>query len=233
MRCTVERASPVALASLPRLSPSGWAPTSRKIAAAREITCIPSINFSMPSELYRIVIHFTVPPIDTEDYDTKIYRSLSPCYIIMLGLLSALPPLAIDMGLPAIPALESAFHIGIGAATRTLTVFLLGFSIGPILFGPLSDRYGRKPVLLLGLGLFSLASLACALAGNIDSLLLLRLLQGVAAGARRRCQPPSCAMCSPAMPRCRASRMWRWSMPWRRCWRRCWAPACWRSAAGA
>lgn len=101
----------------------------------------------------------------------------------MLGLLSALPPLAIDMGLPAIPALESAFHINIGVATRTLTVFLLGFSVGPVLFGPLSDRYGRKPVLLLGLGLFSLVSLACATAGHIDSLLLLRLLQGIAAGA--------------------------------------------------
>ncbi|MYM24231.1 Bcr/CflA family efflux MFS transporter [Duganella sp. FT135W] len=101
----------------------------------------------------------------------------------MLGLLSALPPLAIDMGLPAIPALESAFHIDIGVATRTLTVFLLGFSVGPILFGPLSDRYGRKPVLLLGLGLFSLISLACACAGQISSLLLLRLLQGIAAGA--------------------------------------------------
>jgi len=101
----------------------------------------------------------------------------------MLGLLSALPPLAIDMGLPAIPALESAFHVGIGEATLTLTVFVLGFSLGPILFGPLSDRYGRKPVLIAGLGMFSLASLACAFAGQLASLLLLRLLQGVAAGA--------------------------------------------------
>ena len=110
-------------------------------------------------------------------------RPESPFYIVMLGLLSALPPLAIDMGLPAIPALEAAFNVSIGEATRTLTVFVLGFSVGPILFGPLSDRYGRKPVLIVGLSLFSLVSLACALAGQIASLLLLRLLQGVAAGA--------------------------------------------------
>lgn len=107
----------------------------------------------------------------------------SPFYIVMLGLLSALPPLAIDMGLPAIPALQSAFGVGIGEATRTLTVFLLGFSVGPILFGPLSDRYGRKPVLIFGIGLFSLAAVACAYAGSIGALLLLRLIQGVAAGA--------------------------------------------------
>jgi DHA1 family bicyclomycin/chloramphenicol resistance-like MFS transporter len=110
-------------------------------------------------------------------------RSTSPFYIVMLGLLSALPPLAIDIGLPAIPALQAAFHISIGEATRTLTMFLLGFSVGPILFGPLSDRYGRKPVLLFGLGLFSLAAFACAYADQIGTLLLVRLLQGVAAGA--------------------------------------------------
>jgi DHA1 family bicyclomycin/chloramphenicol resistance-like MFS transporter len=110
-------------------------------------------------------------------------RSTSPFYIVMLGLLSALPPLAIDIGLPAIPALQTAFHISIGEATRTLTMFLLGFSVGPILFGPLSDRYGRKPVLLFGLALFSLAAFACAFAGQIGTLLLVRLLQGVAAGA--------------------------------------------------
>lgn len=113
----------------------------------------------------------------------RYIRSTSPFYIVMLGLLSALPPLAIDIGLPAIPALQAAFHISIGEATRTLTMFLLGFSAGPILFGPLSDRYGRKPVLLFGLGLFSLAAFACAFADQIGALLLVRLLQGVAAGA--------------------------------------------------
>jgi len=113
----------------------------------------------------------------------RYIRSTSPFYIVMLGLLSALPPLAIDIGLPAIPALQAAFHISIGEATRTLTMFLLGFSAGPILFGPLSDRYGRKPVLLFGLALFSLAAFACAFADQIATLLLVRLLQGVAAGA--------------------------------------------------
>ncbi len=113
----------------------------------------------------------------------RYIRSASPFYIVMLGLLSALPPLAIDIGLPAIPALQAAFHISIGEATRTLTMFLLGFSAGPILFGPLSDRYGRKPVLMFGLGLFSLAAFACAFADHIGALLLVRLLQGVAAGA--------------------------------------------------
>jgi hypothetical protein len=54
-------------------------------------------------------------------------RPESPFYIVMLGLLSALPPLATDMGLPAIPALEAAFNVSIGEATRTLTVFVLGF----------------------------------------------------------------------------------------------------------
>jgi len=110
-------------------------------------------------------------------------KTTSPLYIVMLGLLSALPPLAIDLGLPAIPALQAGFHTSIGEATRTLTVFLLGFSVGPILFGPLSDRYGRKPVLIAGLALFSLAAIACAYADQIGTLLLLRLAQGVAAGA--------------------------------------------------
>lgn len=101
----------------------------------------------------------------------------------MLGLLSALPPLATDIGLPAIPNLQAAFGISIGQATQTLTIFLLGFSIGPVLFGPLSDRYGRKPVLLFGVGLFALAAFGCAFASHIGQLLAVRFAQGIAAGA--------------------------------------------------
>lgn len=107
----------------------------------------------------------------------------SPLFVVMLGMLAALPPLATDIGLPAIPNLQSSFGISIGQATQTLTLFLLGFSISPVLFGPLSDRYGRRPVLLFGVGLFSLAAFGCAASGSIGMLLGVRFLQGVAAGA--------------------------------------------------
>ncbi|MBP0600663.1 multidrug effflux MFS transporter [Herbaspirillum sp. LeCh32-8] len=107
----------------------------------------------------------------------------SPLFVVMLGVLAALPPLAIDIGLPAIPNLQASFGVSIGQATQTLTVFLLGFSIGPVLFGPLSDRYGRKPILLFGVGLFSIAAFACAFASTIDQLLAVRFAQGIAAGA--------------------------------------------------
>ncbi|MFT4196898.1 MAG: Bcr/CflA family efflux MFS transporter [Pseudoxanthomonas sp.] len=113
----------------------------------------------------------------------RAIRPSSPLYVVMLGLLSALPPFGTDAGLPGLPALQAEFGIGVSQAAQTLTLFLLGFALGPVLFGPLSDRYGRKPVLLLGVALFSAATLGCALAGSMHTLLALRVLGGVGAGA--------------------------------------------------
>ncbi|MDG6098425.1 multidrug effflux MFS transporter [Alteromonas sp. ZYF713] len=107
----------------------------------------------------------------------------SSFYIVMLGMMSALPPFGIDVGLPAIPSLQAELNVTVAEATQTLTLFLVGFALGPVLFGPLSDQFGRKPVLLFGVALFSLAALGCALAPNIEILLLLRVIQGVGAGA--------------------------------------------------
>lgn len=107
----------------------------------------------------------------------------SAYYVVMLGLMSALPPFGIDVGLPAIPSLMSDLHVTMTQATQTLTLFLVGFALGPVLFGPLSDHYGRKPVLLFGVAIFSFAAVGCSFARDIELLLCLRVIQGIGAGA--------------------------------------------------
>lgn len=114
---------------------------------------------------------------------SRAIATTSPLYVVMLGLLSALPPFGTDAGLPGLTGLEAEFGVGVAQATQTLTLFLLGFSIGPVLFGPLSDRYGRKPVLLFGVTVFSAAALGCALAASLHTLLVLRFIGGLGAGA--------------------------------------------------
>jgi DHA1 family bicyclomycin/chloramphenicol resistance-like MFS transporter len=104
-------------------------------------------------------------------------------FIIFLGALSALPPLAIDMGLPALTAIQTSFQVPASLAGLTLSLFVAGFASTPLVYGLLSDRYGRRPVLLAGMMVFALAGLACALAPSISTLLLARLVQGAGAGA--------------------------------------------------
>jgi DHA1 family bicyclomycin/chloramphenicol resistance-like MFS transporter len=100
-----------------------------------------------------------------------------------LGTLTALPPLSIDMGLPGLPAIEATFADAAGRGPLTLSLFLAGFAISPLLCGPIADRFGRRATLLDGLLLFSIAAGACALAPSFNMLLVFRLLQGLAAGA--------------------------------------------------
>lgn len=103
-------------------------------------------------------------------------------FTLFLGAIAALPPLSIDMGLPAFPQVESQFGASASDVTLTLSIFLLGFATGPLLLGPLSDRFGRRPILLAGLLLFALAGLGCALSSSMNMLLAFRLLQGIGAG---------------------------------------------------
>ncbi|UPG72555.1 multidrug effflux MFS transporter [Roseomonas gilardii subsp. gilardii] len=111
------------------------------------------------------------------------FRHKGLAFTVFLGALSALPPLSIDMGLPGFPALEADLGATPSEATQTLSIFLLGFACGPLLLGPLSDRFGRRPVLLAGLLIFALAGFGCALAGSPGTLLFWRLVQGIGAGA--------------------------------------------------
>jgi DHA1 family bicyclomycin/chloramphenicol resistance-like MFS transporter len=103
--------------------------------------------------------------------------------ILLLGALAACGPIATDMYLPSLPSIAQAFAVGPAAAQTTLTSFMFGFSFGMLLYGPLSDTWGRRPVLLGGVTLFTLASIGCAVAWSIDVLVLVRFLQALGAGA--------------------------------------------------
>ncbi len=104
-------------------------------------------------------------------------------FTLFLAALSGLPPLSIDMGLPALASLQADLGASPGRAAMTMSLFLAGFTCGPLLMGPLADRFGRKPVLFAGLAVFAAAGLACAFSRNLNALLALRLAQGVGAGA--------------------------------------------------
>ncbi|MGD9535695.1 MAG: Bcr/CflA family multidrug efflux MFS transporter [Alphaproteobacteria bacterium] len=103
--------------------------------------------------------------------------------IVILGMLMAFAPMAIDMYLPALPTLESAFQVDATRVQLTLAAFFIGFAIGQAFYGPFADRFGRKPPLYFGLVLFLGASIACAFAPSIESLIVLRFIQGLGACA--------------------------------------------------
>ena len=102
---------------------------------------------------------------------------------LILGLLSAIGPFAIDMYLPALPDIGRSLGAEVGPVQFSLTAFFLALGVGQLLYGPVSDMVGRKPPLYFGLGLFTLASIGCALATDIESLVFLRFLQGLGAAA--------------------------------------------------
>lgn len=102
-------------------------------------------------------------------------------YAITLGLLAALGPLCIDLYLPALPELARDLNTSTATAQLSLTAGLLGLGAGQLIFGPMSDKYGRIRPLLLSLVLLCIASVGCALAQNINQLLLARLFEGLSA----------------------------------------------------
>jgi len=102
---------------------------------------------------------------------------------IVLGLLSAVGPFAIDMYLPAMPAIAADLKATTAATQLTLTVFFIAFGLCQIAYGPLSDRFGRKAPLYVGLLLFIAGSIGCVVAPGIDSLIAFRFLQGTGAAA--------------------------------------------------
>ncbi len=102
---------------------------------------------------------------------------------LVLGLLSAIGPFAIDMYLPALPAIGASLGADVAAVQWSLTAFFLSLGVGQLFYGPVSDMVGRKPPLYFGLALFTLASVGCALATDIHTLVALRFVQGLGAAA--------------------------------------------------
>lgn len=104
-------------------------------------------------------------------------------FTLLLAALGTLPPFSIDMALPALSQIAAAMSSSVGTVTLTLSFFMAGFSLAQLVFGPVSDRFGRRPTLLVGCFLFTVASFACAIAPNIELLLLARFIEGCGAGA--------------------------------------------------
>ncbi len=100
---------------------------------------------------------------------------------VVLALMTALGPLSTDMYLPSLPDMAVLLDARVTQIQFTLSVFLVGFAIGQILYGPISDRYGRRPLLLASFAVFSLASAACALATSVEPLIAARFVQALGA----------------------------------------------------
>jgi MFS transporter, DHA1 family, multidrug resistance protein len=98
---------------------------------------------------------------------------------LLLAMLTALGPLSMDMYLPSLPDIANVLGAPVARTQLTISSYLIGFALGQMIYGPLSDRYGRRPVLLAAVALYLASTLACAAAQSVDLLIAARLLQGL------------------------------------------------------
>ncbi|PGT81483.1 multidrug effflux MFS transporter [Bacillus sp. AFS040349] len=113
----------------------------------------------------------------------KVQQQNKAFIVFILGTLAAFAPLSIDMHLPAFPILTNEFHTSASMIQLSLTFFLLGASLGQLFTGPLSDVFGRRKPLLIGLSIYAVTSLLCVFTDSIELFILLRLIQGLAGSA--------------------------------------------------
>jgi len=128
-----------------------------------------------------------VSDINADAWVSSGHRPMGfPEFVVVIASIMALNPLAMDMMLPALPNIGSAFHIEVANRPQmVLSTFLLGFGVGQFVMGPLSDRFGRRPVLLGGMAVYCIASLLAIAAPSFETLLLARALQGLGTSATR------------------------------------------------
>lgn len=102
-----------------------------------------------------------------------------PGWLILMGLLTMTVPLGIDVYLPAFPDIAQQYQVPISAVEQTMPVFLVGLALGQLFYGPISDRYGRRMPLFVGLGLFTLGAFLCAFAPALEWLVAGRVVQAL------------------------------------------------------
>ena len=107
--------------------------------------------------------------------------------VLLLALLLGIQPVTTDLYLPALPALTAGYGASMAQAQLTLSALLLAFGVSQLVLGPLSDRFGRRPVLLWGMAAYVMAAIGSALAPSMDLLIVWRALQGAAMGAAVMC----------------------------------------------
>lgn len=156
----------------------GW-PAMAKPHPIRPRRCM---NSGKSASSRRIRFHFVTtakpnPAIVDESGHSTLKLTL------LLGSLTALGPVSVDMYLPAFPQIAREFGVKDGAVAFTLSVFLLGIAFGQAIYGPVADRFGRKRPLLVGCLLFMLGAIGCALAPSLGFLTAARLFQSLGSAA--------------------------------------------------
>ena len=118
-------------------------------------------------------------PAMTEKQEFQMLRPGTFALTALLAALSAIGPLTTDMYLPSLPDIAQKLSASTPQVQFTISAYLIGFAVGQILYGPLSDRHGRKPVLLAAMGIYCVATVVCALSTSIEMLIVARAFQAL------------------------------------------------------
>ena len=123
------------------------------------------------------------PPLAALPPQAAIRTMSAGSVALILSALLGIQPITTDLYLPALPALTEGFGASVSQAQLTLSALLLAFGLSQLIWGPLSDRFGRRPILLLGLASYTVAAIGSAFASSMELLVVWRILQGAAMGA--------------------------------------------------
>ena len=153
----------------------------RRVAAPKWVRFYPLAGLT--NRIIHILSDSHQTPVD-QKRGAAIAVTTGTAIIALLGAMSAFGPLSMDMYLPSLPTLAGYFSTSTSKAQLTLSGFTIGFAVGQLVYGPVSDRFGRKWVLISGVALYVLASCFCATSTDVEMLILVRFLQAYAGGKR-------------------------------------------------